>query len=71
MALDSDKDGVQDGMDKQENTPTGAKVDADGVALDSDKDGVPDGIDKDDVCIHRCQPDIRVQRIGAKRRVDL
>lgn len=40
--IDSDMDGVQDGMDACPNTPAGVKVDAKGCALDSDKDGVAD-----------------------------
>jgi len=44
--LDSDGDSVPDYIDKEENTPKGAKVDEDGVALDSDKDGIIDLLDK-------------------------
>jgi outer membrane protein OmpA-like peptidoglycan-associated protein len=44
--IDSDKDGVPDGIDKCPNTPVGATVDAVGCPSDSDKDGVLDGIDK-------------------------
>src|SRR6266478_2008739 len=44
--MDSDKDGVPDGIDKCPNTPPGATVDASGCPLDSDLDGVPDGIDQ-------------------------
>src|SRR5207247_139634 len=44
--LDSDGDGVPDGVDKCPNTPAGAKVDATGCPVDSDNDGVPDGIDQ-------------------------
>jgi len=44
--VDSDADGVPDGVDLCPNTPTGVAVDAAGCPLDSDKDGVPDGIDK-------------------------
>jgi outer membrane protein OmpA-like peptidoglycan-associated protein len=44
--LDSDKDGVNDARDREQNTPRGYPVDIYGVSLDSDKDGVPDGADK-------------------------
>jgi OOP family OmpA-OmpF porin len=44
--MDSDRDGVMDGVDKCPDTPRGAKVDANGCPIDSDGDGVPDGIDK-------------------------
>lgn len=41
-AMDSDGDGVVDGIDMCANTPAGVTVDAVGCPLDSDKDGVPD-----------------------------
>jgi outer membrane protein OmpA-like peptidoglycan-associated protein len=44
--VDSDGDGVVDGLDKCPNTPAGVKVDAQGCPLDSDGDGVPDYLDK-------------------------
>jgi len=44
--VDSDGDGVVDGLDKCPNTPAGRKVDANGCELDSDGDGVVDGLDK-------------------------
>jgi OOP family OmpA-OmpF porin len=44
--MDSDGDGVLDGIDQCPNTPKGAKVDAKGCPMDSDGDGVPDGIDQ-------------------------
>jgi outer membrane protein OmpA-like peptidoglycan-associated protein len=44
--IDSDGDGVPDGIDQCPNTPLGAKVDAKGCPIDSDGDGVPDGIDQ-------------------------
>ncbi len=44
--VDSDQDGVPDGLDKCPNTPLGAHVDATGCPIDSDGDGVPDGIDQ-------------------------
>jgi len=44
--VDSDNDGVPDGLDKCPNTPLGAHVDATGCPIDSDGDGVPDGIDQ-------------------------
>jgi OOP family OmpA-OmpF porin len=44
--VDSDRDGVPDGLDKCPGTPGGVQVDNDGCPLDSDKDGVPDYLDK-------------------------
>jgi outer membrane protein OmpA-like peptidoglycan-associated protein len=44
--VDSDGDGVCDGIDHCPNTPTGCKVDAQGCPIDSDGDGVCDGLDK-------------------------
>jgi OmpA-OmpF porin, OOP family len=44
--IDSDGDGVPDGIDQCPNTPKGAVVDAKGCPIDSDGDGVPDGIDQ-------------------------
>lgn len=44
--IDSDLDGVVDRFDKEENTPKGALVYADGSAVDSDKDGIIDFYDK-------------------------
>jgi OOP family OmpA-OmpF porin len=44
--VDSDRDGVSDGMDRCPNTPAGASVDAYGCELDSDNDGVKDSRDK-------------------------
>src|SRR5439155_11177427 len=44
--LDTDGDGVWDGLDQCENTPKGAVVDAKGCPVDADGDGVPDGIDQ-------------------------
>src|SRR5881296_2646767 len=44
--IDSDRDGVPDGIDKCPGTPAGARVDATGCPVDSDADGVPDGIDQ-------------------------
>jgi OOP family OmpA-OmpF porin len=44
--IDSDGDGVCDGVDTCPNTPQGCKVDANGCPLDSDGDGVCDGLDK-------------------------
>ena len=43
---DSDKDGVEDKLDKCPNTQLGVAVDANGCPLDEDKDGVPDYLDK-------------------------
>jgi OOP family OmpA-OmpF porin len=44
--VDSDGDGVADGMDRCPNTPAGTSVDAYGCELDSDGDGVKDSKDK-------------------------
>src|SRR2546427_2178573 len=44
--IDSDHDGVPDGIDQCPNTPAGATVDARGCPSDADNDGVPDGLDK-------------------------
>jgi outer membrane protein OmpA-like peptidoglycan-associated protein len=44
--MDSDGDGVPDGIDQCPDTPKGAVVDAKGCPIDSDGDGVPDGIDQ-------------------------
>ena len=44
--VDSDGDGVADGIDRCPNTPAGARVDAYGCELDSDGDGVKDSMDK-------------------------
>ena len=44
--VDSDGDGVADGMDRCPNTPAGTRVDAYGCELDSDGDGVKDSQDK-------------------------
>lgn len=46
MLKDSDGDGVPDYLDKEPNTPTGARVNSAGVTLDSDGDGSPDHVDK-------------------------
>src|SRR5262249_47832569 len=46
--IDSDGDGVYDGIDKCPGTPKGAKIDKNGCPIDSDGDGVPDGIDRCD-----------------------
>jgi OOP family OmpA-OmpF porin len=44
--VDSDGDGVADGMDRCPNTPAGTRVDAYGCETDSDGDGVKDSKDK-------------------------
>jgi OOP family OmpA-OmpF porin len=44
-AVDSDGDGVPDGLDKCEDTPEGLPVDADGCPIDSDGDGLKDDVD--------------------------
>lgn len=43
---DSDGDGVADYLDKDNNTPAGVKVYADGTAVDTDGDGVADYLDQ-------------------------
>ena len=44
---DTDGDGVIDMLDKEPNSPAGARVDTRGVTLDSDGDGIPDHLDKE------------------------
>ncbi len=44
---DTDKDGVIDQIDQEDNSPSGAPVDTRGVALDSDGDGYADYKDKE------------------------
>lgn len=46
MLKDSDGDGVSDYLDKEPNTPAGARVSFSGATLDSDNDGTPDHLDK-------------------------
>lgn len=46
MLKDSDGDSVPDYLDKEPNTPAGARVSFSGVTLDSDSDGTPDHLDK-------------------------
>ena len=46
MLKDSDGDGVPDYLDKEPNTPVGARVDSSGATMDSDGDGTPDHLDK-------------------------
>ncbi len=46
MLKDSDGDSVADYLDKEPNTPAGARVSTNGVTLDSDQDGTPDHLDK-------------------------
>ncbi|MBY5952119.1 OmpA family protein [Algoriphagus marincola] len=45
MLKDSDGDGVPDYLDKEPNTPAGARVNSAGTTLDSDGDGTPDHMD--------------------------
>jgi outer membrane protein OmpA-like peptidoglycan-associated protein len=45
-AGDYDEDGVQDRLDKCDNTPKGCLVDQYGCSLDADGDGVCDGLDQ-------------------------
>lgn len=44
---DTDGDGIIDSIDKEVNSPAGARVDSKGVTLDSDMDKVPDYKDKE------------------------
>jgi OOP family OmpA-OmpF porin len=46
MLKDSDGDGVPDYLDKEPNTPAGARVNSAGMTMDSDGDGIPDHLDK-------------------------
>lgn len=46
MLKDSDGDGVPDYLDKEPNTPAGARVNSAGSTLDSDGDGTPDHVDE-------------------------
>jgi OmpA-OmpF porin, OOP family len=46
MLKDSDGDGIPDYLDKEPNTPSGARVDPSGRTIDSDGDGIPDHLDK-------------------------
>jgi OOP family OmpA-OmpF porin len=46
MLKDSDGDGVPDYLDKEPNTPAGARVNSSGTTMDSDGDGTPDHMDK-------------------------
>ena len=46
MLKDSDADGVPDYLDKEPNTPVGARVNSSGTTMDSDGDGTPDHLDK-------------------------
>jgi len=39
---DKDHDGIEDGIDRCEETPIGVEVDSDGCAFDRDQDGVKD-----------------------------
>jgi outer membrane protein OmpA-like peptidoglycan-associated protein len=53
---DADGDGVTDQFDMEPNTPSGAPVDARGVAKDTDADGVPDYKDKELLTPQKCFP---------------
>lgn len=44
--VDSDGDGIADGLDRCPNTPAGTLVDSNGCERDSDGDGVADGADR-------------------------
>jgi outer membrane protein OmpA-like peptidoglycan-associated protein len=53
---DADGDGVIDQIDREPNTPAGAKVDPTGVAADTDGDGIPDYKDKQLITPSDCMP---------------
>lgn len=53
---DDDDDGVVNQLDREPNTPAGAKVDTHGVSMDTDGDGVPDYKDKQLITPTECQP---------------
>ena len=57
-SMDTDGDGVPDGIDKCPGTPKGAKVDKTGCPIDSDGDGVPDGIDQCDSTLKGAKVDL-------------
>lgn len=46
MLKDSDGDGIPDYLDKEPNTPVGARVNSSGITSDSDGDGTADHLDK-------------------------
>jgi hypothetical protein len=49
LAQDTDKDGIEDALDKCSNTPAGEQVDSNGCSLsqkDTDNDGINDKLDK-------------------------
>jgi OOP family OmpA-OmpF porin len=62
-AVDRDRDGVFDRLDRCDNTPQGAVVDEWGCPLDSDGDGVYDGLDK----CPNTPPGERVDKNGCSR----
>ncbi|HVH10405.1 MAG TPA: OmpA family protein, partial [Gemmatimonadales bacterium] len=64
--IDSDGDGVPDGIDQCPNTPKGAVVDAKGCPIDSDGDGVPDGIDQ----CPNTPPGTKVDAVGCPLKVE-
>ncbi len=43
--LDTDKDGVADYLDREENTMSGVAVNTKGIAIDQNKNGIPDEIE--------------------------
>jgi len=53
---DTDKDGITDQFDKEQNTAKGCPVDMHGVSLDTDKDGVVDCKDKEPLTSRDCFP---------------
>ena len=60
---DSDKDGVNDSMDKCPNTPAGTKVDENGCPVKTDDEGSTNPPDTSDKC-QNVPPDVEVDQNG-------
>jgi OOP family OmpA-OmpF porin len=63
--LDSDGDGVPDGIDKCPDTPKGSAVNSKGCHVDNDGDGVPDGVDQCPLTSKGCAVDAKGCSIDA------